>query len=119
MGYMRHHALIVTSWDEGYIEEAHTVALDVFGEDAAAQVTGITNPMNGLRSFCIVPDGGKESMDESEIGEEHRVEMVGILDIMREGGRFCDYALVQFADENGNECLLRTQSGNLACAYIW
>ena len=68
MGYIKHHAIIVTSWDEKRIETAHTVALDT-----GNNVTGIVGPLtNGYCTFTIVPDGSKEGWPPSDDGDVSR-----------------------------------------------
>ena len=72
MGYMRHEAIVVTSWKKSYLEVARNKALE-FGLD----VTELTNEcMNGYVSFLIAPDGSKEGWEESDAHETKRGEWV-------------------------------------------
>lgn len=60
MGYMRHHAIIVTSWTGDALVPARQAALSIFPPD---QVSGIVNgAMNGYASFFVGPDGSKEKL---------------------------------------------------------
>jgi hypothetical protein len=68
MGYIRHDAIVVTSWDEKLIAKAHE-----FAEKVGNNVTNIVGPLtNGYCTFTIVPDGSKEGWDTSYEGDESR-----------------------------------------------
>ena len=68
MGYIRHNAIVVTSWDEGAITaavaEAHLIGLTVIWQSQEG--------MNGYRSLLICPDGSKEGWNESDEGNKRR-----------------------------------------------
>ena len=66
MGYIRHHAIVVTSWDENAINTAHEKADELFGE-AVSDV--VQSQWNGYRSFLIPPDGSNEGWTESDAGD--------------------------------------------------
>lgn len=71
MGYHRHHAIIVTSWDDKAINAAHEKAIEIFERP----ITEITEPvMNGFKSFLIAPDGSKEWWGTSDEYDEKRKE---------------------------------------------
>lgn len=62
MGYIKHSAIIVTSWDEENIKKTHEKACEMFGK----LVTNITEQtINGYRTFLIAPDGSKEDWEDS------------------------------------------------------
>ena len=64
MGYMRHHAILVTSWDAKLLASAHAQAVKMF-----AYVSPISPAfVNGYQSFFIPPDGSKEGWPESDAG---------------------------------------------------
>lgn len=69
MGYIRHHAIIVTSWDGKALEKAHCEAGLIFGENVSNIVHA---DLNGYDSFFIGPDGSKESWEDSNIGDKNR-----------------------------------------------
>ena len=80
MGYMRHHAIIVSAYDET-IEVAHARASAIFGE----LVTPIVESrVNSVRAFLVGPDGSKEHWDESDQGDRHRAEFVAWLRTQRD-----------------------------------
>lgn len=68
MGYMRHDAIVVTSFSKEYIEKAHAKAKDLELQCSEILVTEI----NEYYSFLIGPDGSKEGWLESDRGEEKR-----------------------------------------------
>jgi hypothetical protein len=71
MGYVLHHAIVATSWDEEAIELAATRArnlgLTVLGPSAKA--------INGYRSLLICPDGSKEGWADSTEAANNRDEI--------------------------------------------
>lgn len=105
MGYMRHHAIIVTSCDEASIKAAHNLA-----RRWQANPSSITKETtNGYRSFLIPPDGSKEGWDESQMGNNRRDALVRHF---RSDDKFrmLEWVEVQFADESGNNLVTRDSS---------
>lgn len=98
MGYIRHHAIIVTAFDRERLEPAHARAVKVFG---AAQVTQIlVAPVNGYATFFVGPDGSKEGWAASDEGDEKRAEFIAWMRKHPKGYYF-DWAEVQYYDESG------------------
>ncbi len=71
MGYINHHAIVATSWDEKYLAEAHKKALEIFGETCTEIVI---SPVNRYATFFVAPDGSKEGWESSNEGNERRDE---------------------------------------------
>lgn len=68
MGYIRHHAIVVTSTDESRIHAAHAKALEL-----QMSVTSVAGPVvNGHLSFLVGPDGSKEGWEDSIDGDVRR-----------------------------------------------
>lgn len=68
MGYIRHNAIVVTTWSDGLIEAAAQQAREL-----GAQVLGPGDSVvNGYRSILICPDGSKEGWDDSSLGDNRR-----------------------------------------------
>ena len=68
MGYIRHNAIIVTSWNEKAIESAVEKAREI-----GLQILGPSNQAtNGYRSILVCPDGSKEGWEESDQGDQRR-----------------------------------------------
>ena len=110
MGYMCHHAIIVTSWDEESIVTAHKKACELFGDQnflgVISYITEITpEATNGYRSFLISPDGSKEGWETSDRGDIARNRFTRWLNSQKDN--YCEYAEVQFGDENGDNRLLK------------
>lgn len=79
MGYMRHNAIIVTSWGDKAITEAAKHA-----KELGLQVLGPSDEaVNSYRSLLICPDGSKEGWPESEQGERRRAAFRGWLNAQR------------------------------------
>jgi hypothetical protein len=98
MGYMRHHAIVVSSWKAELLDQAHALAVSL-----GMSVTNITDEVtNGYRSFLVAPDGSKEGWDESNQGDDRRVELVGWMDEQRydDSSTSIDWVVVQFADDD-------------------
>lgn len=69
MGYTRHHAILVTTFYEPYIQEAHRSAVEIFGH----LVSEINfSRINGFCSFAVFPDGSKEGWPDSDQGDANR-----------------------------------------------
>lgn len=86
MGYIRHNAIVVTSWDGGHMdvaaEEAKKLGLQVLGPSEEAT--------NGYRSLLVCPDGSKEGWEESNAGDANRAEFCKWMDEHRfEDGSTC------------------------------
>ena len=70
MGYVRHHAIIVTSYNDTTIRNASDTA-----EKIGLTVTPVMGSIvNGYRSFMVCPDGSKERWAESDSGDSKREE---------------------------------------------
>ena len=79
MGYMKHDAIIVTSWNTEAIEEAAAKAreygLEVLGPSDKA--------INSIRTMLVCPDGSKEGWEESDIFENKRFSYLKYLNSVR------------------------------------
>jgi hypothetical protein len=100
MGYMRHHAIIVTSSDDRLLNAAHAESIRL-----GAAVSGvICSPINGYRSFLIAPDGSKEGWSQSDEGDTQRAAWIAWADDQRysDGTSSLDWVEIQFADDEGD-----------------
>lgn len=102
MGYVRHDAIVVTSWKREAIEEAAAKArelgLEVLGP--SAEVT------NGVSTLLVCPDGSKEGWAESDKFDAKRREYLGYLDSVRfdDGSSCLSWAALAYgADDAGAE----------------
>ena len=79
MGYILHHAIVVTTWDEESAEQA-LVEANRLGLDCSGLVA---SHMNGYRSLLIAPDGSKEGWDYSDAGDDRRDEFKAWMKTLR------------------------------------
>lgn len=108
MGYMRHDAIVVTSWKredlDAAAEMARNLGLEVLGP--SADVT------NSIATFLVCPDGSKEGWDESDEFDAKRAQYLEYLN----GVRY----------EDNSSCLSwvalaygRDDRGALVTAHAW
>ena len=105
MGYMRHHAIIVTSWDELKIKIAHEVAQVFF-----PNITDIVkSELNGYQSFLVPPDGSKEGWEESNTGDKRRNEYIYWLNKQKheDGSSPLGWTEVQYGDDDKKTRIVR------------
>jgi hypothetical protein len=112
MGYMAHHAIVVTSWHEGRIIEAHGRAVSI-----GLRPTAVTDEaINGYRSFLIPPDGSKEGWDDSDAGDAKRDAFMDIIDkdfAYDDGSNSVEFVCVRFGgDETGEATVERENAPN-------
>jgi hypothetical protein len=67
MGYVRHNAIIATTW-----QEHAATALAEFARSIGAQALVAEEVTNGYITVCIPPDGSKEGWEESDSGDGRR-----------------------------------------------
>lgn len=75
MGYIKHHAIIVTTWSPERMKTL-TDYLDGTTARYSAQDKASTN---GYLSAILFPDGSKEGWTDSDIDDDIRDELVGWL----------------------------------------
>lgn len=100
MGYTRHHAILVTSWDRKKIEEIRDHLREHAGiGDLASEI--VDSRINGYATLMIAPDGSKEGWAESEEGNQDRAEFMTYLRThdYYDGSSPLDWVLVQYGDE--------------------
>lgn len=77
MGYLRQHAIVVTSWSQDDLVSAYGKAHRIFGcrdEDTQRTFDCLVSPIipriaNGGGSFLIAPDGSKEWWSTSDVAD--------------------------------------------------
>lgn len=76
MGWIRHHGIVVTSWNRELLEKAHAVAKQT--------LPGVTNIVDGVvnsyGTFLVGPDGSKEGGADSDLGDSRRDAFIKWLD---------------------------------------
>lgn len=105
MGYMRHHAIVVSSClhergisSRPLIELAHDKAVEL-----GMSVTGISgeDSHNGYRSFLVAPDGSKEGWGPSNRGDVRRAQFTEWLHSQRydDDSTPIEWVEVQYGDD--------------------
>ncbi len=99
MGYIRHHAIIVTTWKREFAILAREYAQNL-GMQASEILETSTN---GVMTFMVGPDGSKEFWPESDSGDKRRADFIIWLDTMRweDGSTPMKWVEVQYGDEEG------------------
>lgn len=101
MGWMCHHTIVVTSWKEELLTEAHAKAVELGCTASPITPVGV----NGYRSFAaffVAPDGSKEGWDRSDIGDVQRLGLLAWMDQQRyeDGSTALDWVEVQFGEDD-------------------
>lgn len=76
MGFERHHAILVTSYEgKKRLKKVKAVA-----EAVGCKVIGPSDDViNGYSTLCVVPDGSKEGWEESDRGDDSRSKFIAYL----------------------------------------
>lgn len=123
MGYMCHHAIVVTC-DSKLAVLAHAKAGEILagGRNEGpvrrdwAQLLSPIIPgiVNSEDTFIVAPDGSKEGWDGSDEGERLRAVFVAWLDAQRydDGSTSFKWALVQYGDDEHDNRVLRHSDDN-------
>jgi hypothetical protein len=100
MGYMCHHAIIVTTYDDVKAQEAHTKALEL-GMQVSPVIVSHTN---GYLTFLISPDGSKEGWETSDQGDRNRKQFIDWMNSKRysDNSSALMWVEVQYGDDNGD-----------------
>lgn len=118
MGYSRHHAIVVTTFDNKYAQQAHAHAVEL----GMAVSSIIQSPTNGYASFFVAPDGSKEGWQQSADGDQKRSELIRRLDTFRyeDGSSPLRWAEMQYGDDEGRTLIVshseeddRLKAGNI------
>jgi len=105
MGYIKHNAIICTSFDGDHIEkvrnEAKRQLFKIFDSDKMVSdvVEGIAN---GYYSFFIGPDGSKEGWDTSQEGDYFRE---GLIKFIESNELYVDCVDVRYGGDDYNDSI--------------
>jgi hypothetical protein len=128
MGYIRHHAIIVTAYRRDDIEAARLKALECFeGNRAVGDYRSLVGPVmssvvNSYHTLFIAPDGSKEGWPESDVGDNGRSRFIAWLDKQRwgDGSSPFRWAEIQYGDDDHDNRIIghdaeegRRQPGDL------
>lgn len=100
MGYIRHHSIVVTTWDKDKVKIVYDKAKEIFG----ANVSEIVNSnINGYQSFFVAPDGSKEGWEESEQGDKNRASFLEFIEQQKyeDDSNSISFAELFYGDDEG------------------
>ncbi len=120
MGYMCHHAIIVTTSNQEGAKVAHEKAVEIFQAPfghfkRTCPVSEIlASPVNGYYTFLIPPDGSKEGWSDSDTGDERREQFIAWLNSQRyeDNSSPYDWAEIQYGDGDRDNRMLRNNAQN-------
>lgn len=114
MGYIKHHAIIVTGSNDDQIKEAHAKAKEIFKDafkDDGVLIPGdqlvseiIRGVANTYDSFFIAPDGSKGGWSTSDCGDNARKAFIEWMQGQRRN--YCDFVELCFGGDDDNEHIL-------------
>jgi hypothetical protein len=107
MGYIRHHAVIVSGYDSDAMQEAHEKAKQFFaliGDPVDPQMAPLVSPIipalvNGYCAFFIAPDGSKEGWGKSDEGDTARERFLGWLRLNRKRLHYIQWAEIEYGGD--------------------
>lgn len=107
MGYIRHHAIVLTGYDRPHVEAARAEA-----ERIGMAVSEIVeSPTNRYLSVMVAPDGSKEGWEASALGDTQRDVFVEWLRSLNKDGVWIDWAELFYGDDGGS-CQIVRYSGD-------
>jgi hypothetical protein len=113
MGYISHHAMIVTGFNKNSLKLAHKEAELRFTREGGFCFVSpiITSPINGYLSFFIAPDGSKEGWEDSDYYDKARREYGEWLLHQVCQGNYYQWVIVQYGDDGGHTCIIADNDG--------
>lgn len=109
MGYRRHHAIIVTTYNYTLAHSAYVAAESIFGAVLSAL---LDSRVNEYYTFIVPPDGSGEDFDESDAGDDRRDQFIEWLDAQRfeDGSSPYTWVEVQYGDDEDENIVTRAES---------
>lgn len=101
MGYMRHHAVLVTTWSKDRMADLVAFLL----EEKIGHLGPHVTKVNDYHTVVIPPDGSKEGWEESDAGEEERQMVIAKIKTFShdDGSNPFDWALVRYGDDGEDD----------------
>lgn len=96
MGYDRHHAIVVTTFQEGFASVAHARAVQLGLQVSEILVSGV----NFWSTFLVAPDGSKEGWTTSYEGDFARKAFTDWLNEQQKQSKYSDWVEVQYGDDD-------------------
>lgn len=110
MGYIRHNAFIVTSWNGKALLPLRDDAVKIFGASMVSEL--VASPIDTYESFLIAPDGSKEGWTDSDEHDKKRDEFVEAIKKYEydDGSSSVAWCEVLYGDEAYNDHLVRSSN---------
>jgi len=107
MGYTRHHAILITAFDDDRHEETCDAIGRIYKSDC--YIEAASSQWNSYRHILIPPDGSKEFWAESDRGDAYRDQVIEWLESKRYDDGSSPYAWVevQYGDDCGETKICR------------
>lgn len=105
MGYMSHHAILITGPTDGYSDPETHGAPAVHARVCQLCPGLVSNivpaRINGYSSFAVLPDGSKEGWTHSDQGDAQRAAVIAYLRSLAydDGSTAWSWVLVQYGDD--------------------
>lgn len=116
MGYIKHHTIVVTCWNEENLIIARKKAIDIFNQSNSpfGKYGDLVSPIiygivNGQSSFFIAPDGSKEGWEPSNLCNNFRTEFLDWLKSEKDN-IYCDYVEIIFGGDDEFQEIVRSSN---------
>jgi hypothetical protein len=111
MGYIKHNAIVCTTWKQEDAVEAQRMAKKLFAEyeEGSEKLVSelVEYIVNDGYSFFIAPDGSKEGWETSNNCDKAREKF---LDWLHKADNYCDYIEVRFGGDDDHNTIERTNA---------
>lgn len=116
MGYIKHHAIIITGWQKDKVISANKKAKEIFikhfKESIFREIKLVSNVIEGVvnaqYSFFIAPDGSKEGWSDSDFADNARAEFIEWIKSGDAG--YVEYAEICFGGDDSENTFINTSN---------
>ena len=117
MGYIKHHAIIVTGWQYDKVIAANEKAKQIFKDSfktslAAEKIKVISDVIEGVvnaqYSFFIAPDGSKEGWSDSDFADNARAKFIKWIKSGEAG--YVEYAEICFGGDDSENTFVNVSN---------
>lgn len=103
MGYMRHHAIVATTWSKDSMADLVAFLLEEKIEHLGPHAARV----NDYHTILVPPDGSKEGWEASDDGDEERRMVIAKIKSFSydDGSNPFAWALVRYGDDGGHDLI--------------
>ena len=100
MGYIKHHAIAISSFDKKRIDKVHAYALELFPTLTTPLMSSI---VNNIETFFVAPDGSNEDCPDSDEHDDKRFLFIKYIESLAhsDGSNNVKYCEFYFAEDEG------------------